>query len=76
MHGCVFDGWTEVVVIMVALAVVVAFPTAVPFNRVDVGWIAPVKMVTGREEVVRVEEEVREAFTAALVLKMRVTAPS
>jgi len=61
---------------MVALAVVVAFPTAVPFNRVDVGWIAPVKMVTGREEVVRVEEEVREAFTAAMELKRRVTAPS
>lgn len=61
---------------MVALPPVVALATAVPFNKVEVGCIAPVRMITDGEEVVCVEEEVCEVFAVAIVLERRVTAPS
>ncbi len=76
LHGCVFDGSAELVVVMVALAPVVAFASAVTLEKPEVGWTAPVKMVIDSEEVVCVGTEVCEAFAVASVLERRVLAPS
>ena len=70
-----FVGWTEVLVLVVTLALVVAFATDVPFSKVDVVWTAPVRTVTDGEDVVCMEE-VCETFAAAVLLESRVTKPS
>ena len=76
LHGRVLVGWAELVVLMVTLALVVAFTTAVPLSKVDVDRTAPVKRVTEGEVVVCLDEEAPETFLPAMLLERRATEPS
>ncbi len=45
-------------------------------SKAEVGWTAPVKIVTDSEEAVCVGTEVCDAFAVAMILERRVFAPS
>jgi len=62
--------------VMVALVPVVTFATVVALSKAEVGWTAPVKIVTDSEEAVCVGTEVCDAFAVAMILERRVFAPS